>query len=97
MLVLTYFIISRLQGDGNSKIASNPRNYKGRLLKRGHLLRQWVARWYVLDTQQNELLYYDNEDDSQLKGHIDLGEMKAAKVVPAPQSKLTKFCSLFLC
>jgi len=73
-------------GDGNSKIVSNPRNYKGRLLKRGHLLRQWVARWYVLDTQQNELLYYDNEDDSQLKGHIDLGEMKAARVIPAPQS-----------
>ena len=42
----------------------------------------------MLETQQNQLLYYDSEDDTQLKGHIDLGEMRSAKVIPAPSSKL---------
>eukprot|EP00794_Sanderia_malayensis_P018071 gene18071-19880_t len=63
---------------------SSPRDYKGKLFKRGHLLRQWIARWYRLDSQQNQLLYYDNEEDNQLKGHIDLGEMRSVKLVPAP-------------
>ena len=78
-----------MQLDHNSKTPTNPRNYKGKLFKPGRLLRQWLARWYVLETQQNQLLYYDSEDDTQLKGHIDLGEMRSAKVIPAPSSKLT--------
>ncbi|XP_065070584.1 myotubularin-related protein 5-like [Rhopilema esculentum] len=64
----------------------NPRNYKGKLRKRGHLLRQWLERWYVLDTQQNQLLYYDAEDETVLKGHVDLGEMKSARVITTPPS-----------
>lgn len=27
----------------------------GRLYKKGHLLRQWKSRWFVLDTQRNQV------------------------------------------
>ena len=41
----------------------------------------------MLDTQQNQLLYYDAEDETVLKGHVDLGEMKSARVITTPPSK----------
>ncbi|XP_074605890.1 myotubularin-related protein 13-like [Acropora palmata] len=47
----------------------------GRLYKKGHLLRQWKSRWFVLDTQRNQLRYYDGEHDQHLQGFLDLGEM----------------------
>ena len=87
-LKLAIHFYNILQLDHTSRTPTNPRNYKGKLFKPGRLLRQWLARWYVLETQQNQLLYYDSEDDAQLKGHIDLGEMRSAKVIPAPSSKL---------
>lgn len=63
---------------------SNQRNFKGTLYKRGHLLRQWKARWFVLDAQRNHLTYYDSEEDTQLQGYIDLGELRACRLVNPP-------------
>lgn len=62
----------------------NPSNYKGTLYKRGHLLRQWKARWFVLDAERNHLTYYDSEEDTQLQGYIDLGELRACRLVAIP-------------
>ncbi|XP_020625172.1 myotubularin-related protein 13-like isoform X2 [Orbicella faveolata] len=53
----------------------------GHLYKRGHLLRQWKARWFVLDTQRNQLRYYDGEHDEHLQGYVDLGEMIAVQAL----------------
>lgn len=53
----------------------------GRLYKKGHLLRQWKSRWFVLDTQRNQLRYYDGEHDQHLQGFVDLGEMIAVQAL----------------
>jgi len=53
----------------------------GHLYKKGHLLRQWKCRWFVLDTQRNQLRYYDAEHDTHLQGYVDLGEMTAVQAL----------------
>ncbi|XP_048585296.1 myotubularin-related protein 13 isoform X2 [Nematostella vectensis] len=60
--------------------APNKQLHCGYLHKRGHLFKQWKSRWFVLDTQRNQLRYYETRDDPHCAGFIDLGEMIA--VVP---------------
>ena len=64
---------------------SNARNHKGTLYKQGKMLRQWKARWFVLDAERNRLTYYNSEEDTSLQGHIDLGEVRATLLKNPPQ------------
>lgn len=58
--------------------------HSGHLHKRGRHLRQWKTRWFVLDTQRNQLRYYDSEHDTHPQGFIDLGEMIAVVACNVP-------------
>jgi len=73
--------VHSLQGGDSGR---NPRNFKGTLYKRGHLLKQWKPRWFVLDAERNHLTYYDSEADTQLQGYIDLGELRTCRLMQVP-------------
>ena len=48
-------------------------------------MKQWKARWFVLDTEKNLLTYYDSEENPQLQGRINLEEMRGCRPVhPLP-------------
>ncbi|CAF1115384.1 unnamed protein product [Adineta steineri] len=56
------------------------RTHEGYLRKRGHLLKQWKERWFVLDSVRHELRYYDSSDDQTAKGVILLAD--AVEILP---------------
>ncbi|XP_047135249.1 myotubularin-related protein 13 isoform X1 [Hydra vulgaris] len=63
---------------GNERVIS--RNFKGTLYKKGRRIRQWKSRWFVLDAERNHLTYYLSEEDTQLQGYINLGEMRGCRI-----------------
>ena len=36
----------------------------------------WKLRWYVLDSIQHKILYYDHKNDHIAKGEIDLSQVR---------------------
>ncbi|EMH74104.1 protein kinase, putative [Entamoeba histolytica HM-1:IMSS-B] len=42
---------------------------EGFMVKRGHIVRNWLQRWFVLT---NDILYYFDEQKLHLKGYIPL-------------------------
>ena len=53
--------------------------FQGVLYKRGGIgimKVSWKQRWFVLDSIQHQLRYYDHKNDPQLKGVIDLSEVR---------------------
>jgi len=73
--------------------------YQGGLYKRGGGMMKvsWKLRWFVLDSIQHQLRYYDDKNDpaSNFKGTIDLSEVqgvsKGASMAGAPK-KLEDRC-----
>ena len=66
---------------------AKPENFKGTLYKRsqGRLLRQqWRPRWFVLDVERNQLTYYNSEEEAQLQGCIDLGDIRGCQQISVP-------------
>lgn len=43
-------------GNGNNS-GSQHRTHEGYLRKRGHLLKQWKERWFVLDSVRHEVRF----------------------------------------
>ena len=52
-----------------SQIPSNKIIKEGIMTKQGHIVRNWLQRWFVLTS---DIMYYFTEDKSQLKGYIPL-------------------------
>lgn len=66
------------------------RTHEGYLHKRGHLLKGWKQRWFVLDSIKHQLRYYDAMDDSHCKGYI--GKFDVRKLSRMSRSELRVFC-----
>ncbi|UXI15807.1 hypothetical protein NH340_JMT01750 [Sarcoptes scabiei] len=70
---------SNNRNDLNATIKNQKRDngstFRGFLFKKGALLKAWKQRWFVLDTTQHQLRYYDNDTDVNCKGYIDLSDV----------------------
>lgn len=62
--------------------------FSSELYKLGHrrVLPNWKPRFFVLDTEQHQLRYYDTAQDEVPRGVIDLQDVRSVKLLQQPIS-----------
>ncbi|TGZ55039.1 hypothetical protein CRM22_010521 [Opisthorchis felineus] len=58
-------------------------SFYGWLYKMGHrrVLQQWKKRFFVLNTDRHQLMYYDTSADEVVRGCVDLQEVRAVRII----------------
>ncbi|OON15526.1 PH domain protein [Opisthorchis viverrini] len=58
-------------------------SFYGWLYKMGHrrVLQQWKKRFFVLNTDRHQLVYYDTSADEVVRGCVDLQEVRAVRII----------------
>lgn len=72
----------------SGKSTDEPRHSEGYLYKRGKIVKNWKLRWFILDMDKRELIYYDSKHEVSCKGSISLNEIQSVEeaepqIVPA--------------
>ena len=67
----------------------------GWLMKRGHVIKNWKKRWFVLDWPA--LRYYESPDASEPKGGIDCRQVHCVPCLPAHTATAAPLLRTLLC